>query len=59
MRPKPETAAAQEYGGAYVNCWINRDDPDFAETEARAHIEGGEWSIQAKEACYVFHTWPL
>lgn len=55
-RPKPETAAAQEYGGAYVNCWINRDDPDVAESEARAYIEDGDWSIQAKEEDFVVRT---
>ena len=48
-RPKPDSAAALELGGAYVNCWMDRDNPDVSEREARADIEDSGWSIEVKE----------
>ncbi|HLF83972.1 MAG TPA: hypothetical protein VI837_07360 [Blastocatellia bacterium] len=55
-KPKPESAVAQEYGGAYVNCWVSGDDPELAESEARAHIDASGWRIEAKEEDFVVCT---
>jgi hypothetical protein len=46
--PTPE-AKEHESGGAFVNCWIQSDDPDEAEERATDLIYGYGWSVQSLE----------
>jgi hypothetical protein len=48
-RPKPENEYSGKYGGAYINCWINRDGHAQAEEMAREYIDTSGWTVEAKE----------
>jgi hypothetical protein len=46
--PTPE-AKEQEAGGAFVNCWIQSDDPDEAEERATDLIYDYGWTVDSLE----------
>lgn len=43
--PNPDTEAAREFGGAYVNAWVDVDVPDEADTWAREEISDAGWTV--------------
>lgn len=45
VRPKPGTKEAVESGGAFVNCWIQRQTENEASERARFMLEGNNWII--------------
>jgi hypothetical protein len=45
VTPKPDSPHAQRWGGAFVNCWIDRASFQKAERVARRHIEKQGWSM--------------
>ena len=51
--PYPGTSDAAEYGGAYINVWINEDDSSIAKGFAEKKIQETDWIIlgelEAKE----------
>ena len=47
--PKHDSPEAQEFGGAYIDCWLRRESEQEAELEARAHIDESGWIIGRKE----------
>lgn len=53
-RPKQDNPRRYEYGGAFVNCWVNRIDQGEAETIARTNIDHHGWQVEAREtSCMV------
>ena len=50
--PVPDTEAAVDTGGAYVNCWIAGRERDEAEQHARQAIEGQGWRVDALVEAY-------
>jgi hypothetical protein len=52
--PKQDNPRRYEYGGAFVNCWVNLADGTEAERIARTTIDRCGWRIEAREtACVV------
>ena len=49
VRPKQTHPKRTEYGGAMVNCWIQRDTQSQAEAVARGWIGGEDWRIVSVE----------
>lgn len=47
--PTPE-AQETDKGGAYVNCWIQGDDPDVAEERATDLIFEYGWAVESLES---------
>jgi len=52
-RPKATHPDANEVGGAMVNCWIQRDTLEQAESYARGSIADEDWNILRKEEGFV------
>jgi len=48
-RPKNTSEHAEKAAGAFVNCWIQRNTPEEAETYARGAIADQDWSITRLE----------
>jgi hypothetical protein len=48
-RPKNTSEHAGKADGAFVNCWIQRDTPEEAESYARGAIADQDWSITGLE----------
>jgi hypothetical protein len=48
--PKPGSEADDQYGGAYISCWINSNKHAEAEAIARQQIEKFGWNVEGKEA---------
>ena len=42
-KPFPENPEAREFGGAYVNCWVDADELRVAETRTLEVIESEAW----------------
>ncbi|AQA18791.1 hypothetical protein BST95_11625 [Halioglobus japonicus] len=49
VEPKYDSDENAQYGGAYVNCWINQAMPKSAEEQARLDIESHGWAIRTLE----------
>lgn len=45
--PIAGTAAAQNYAGASIACWINTDDLTLGKKRATAGVENAGWSVTA------------
>lgn len=54
-QPKPGNDSYSQYGGAYVNCWINSEKQEEAEEIARQCIDGFGWTVEAKEEDHVIY----
>jgi hypothetical protein len=52
-RPKKTHPKASEYGGAQINCWIQRDTQDEAESYARGSISDDGWTITHREKAFL------
>ncbi|MDY6941548.1 MAG: hypothetical protein SVU69_00875 [Pseudomonadota bacterium] len=54
--PKDNASFRATIGGAYVHCWINRDDLTAAEQIARSELDQAEWVVASLEHCeHVSH----
>ena len=54
--PDQETATRENVAGAYVNCWVDTDDPVDAQGRARSRIADEGWTIVGLEECRVVDT---
>jgi hypothetical protein len=52
-RPKATHSHANQVGGAMVNCWIQRDTLEEAESYARGSIADEDWTILRKEEGFL------
>jgi len=52
-QPKLDADDIKDIGGAYVNCYILKDDLDQADKIAREEIEKMSWEILTREEAYV------
>jgi hypothetical protein len=52
-RPKATRPNANEVGGAMINCWIQRDTLEEAESYARGSIADEDWTILRKEEGFL------
>ena len=52
VRPKQSHPKRDQYGGAFVNCWILRDTQAQAEVVARDWIVNEHWRITAVEEAF-------
>jgi hypothetical protein len=52
-QPKPGNDSYGQYGGAYVNCWINREKHEEAEEIARQGIDSFGWTVGAGPHFYM------
>jgi len=52
--PSEDVSRKENVGGAYVNCWINTDDTEFAEKEARRLIEENKWRAHKIENVSIY-----
>lgn len=57
-RPGARSAAFEEHGGAYVNCWIRADTPEEAGRIAAREIESDGWGIEGVEEPMRIETSP-
>jgi hypothetical protein len=51
-RPKESNTEAADKGGAYINCWINRESQEEAESYARGSIADEDWTIVNLEEAF-------
>jgi hypothetical protein len=49
VSPKPDTENAKEFGGAYVNCWIDFREQIGAEHLAKFYLDQEGWQYDKTE----------
>ena len=51
--PKATSGKAADTGGAFINCWIQRDTAEEAESYARGAIADEDWAISRLEESFA------
>lgn len=52
-KPLPDNAESKDYGGVYINWWINSEDSNFAMNRAKNYITNEEWEMTKVEDCLL------
>jgi len=54
VSPRPDTELATEFGGAFVNCWIDFREQEGAEHLAKFYVSQEGWKFEeTQEAAWV------
>ena len=51
--PLPENPESEDCGGAYINCWVNSEEPSIAMDIANNYIRNEGWEITKVEESFI------